>query len=84
MEIENFANRNAPELNKYVCSDAPEGFNFVFVKNNEKHITLQEEVTYSIFDGLQILDKLDASSYKMEVGPGESKIILIKAKVGGF
>jgi len=39
---------------------------------------------YSTFDGLKILGDEKAKSYKLKVGPGETKCVIMEASFGGF
>ena len=79
-----FEDRRAPMITKYECAEAPEGYNFIIVKNLEKEITYKENVYFNTFEGLEILDHEEPNYYEMEVGPGETKTILIKANIVGF
>ena len=77
---------------RYQCGKAPEGYNFVIIKNDEEEATYKENIEYTTFDGLEMvkLDRPDSNitissqSYEIVVPPGEEKMVLIKASVEGF
>ena len=76
--------KKAPLITKYTCDQAPEGYNFVIIKNDDKEQKYKESVNYSTFEGLTFVDHPDQTSYELTVGPGETKIVLMEAKVQGF
>ena len=73
--------------------DGPEnGYYYILVKNDDKKGTYTEESTFPTFDGLKLLDThggkdgctVGADSYKLVVGPGKKKIVIVEAEVKGF
>ena len=79
--------KKAPLITKYTCTEAPEGYNFVIIQNNEKDQTYKESVDYSTFDGLSFIGnagKTEETKYELLVAPGETKIVIMEANVQGF
>jgi hypothetical protein len=50
--VQNFAQKGAPNIVRYQCGKAPEGYNFVVIQNNEEEATYKENIEYTTFDGL--------------------------------
>ena len=48
------------------------------IKNDETDCTIVEEVNFPKFDGLSLVAPEEGDSYKMEVPPGEQKIVMVK------
>jgi hypothetical protein len=82
--VTDFGDEGAPALKKYVCSKSGEGYNWTLVKNEETDVTLLEEVKYPKFEGLTLLAPEEGESYRMEVPPGEQKIVMIKGSLAGY
>ena len=78
------ADKKAPLITKYTCTKAPEGYNFVIIKNQDKEQKYKECVEYTTFEGLSFIDKPDESKYELTIGPGETKIVIMESKVQGF
>jgi len=90
--VQNFESKGAPNIVRYQCGKAPEGYNFVIIQNKEEEATYKENIEYTTFDGLQMVkqDRPDSNitlkdqSYEIVCPPGQEKIVLIKASVEGF
>ena len=77
------ASKKAPLITRYECNQAPEGYNFVLVENEDPEARYRESVDYTTFEGLKILGS-DEHKYDLDVGPGETNIILMRAEIQGF
>jgi hypothetical protein len=82
--VTDFGDENAEKIKKYSCSKSGEGYNWILVKNDETDVTLVEDVTYPKFDGLTLCAPEKGNSFKLEAGPGEQKIVMIKGDLSGF
>ena len=72
-----YENEGAPNCFKY--SDFCQiGYSYIYVENNEKDATLIENVNYTKFEGVKLVEPYSGTSYKLKVGPGENQIVLIK------
>ena len=68
------------------------GYSFALLKNDDKKATYTEESTFPRFEGLKLLDNhagkdgctIGADSYKMVVGPGQKKLVILEALVKGY
>ena len=78
--------KEAPEITKYECSTAPDGYNFVIIENKEEEAVYKETVDYTQFDGLKMVETHGVSGqrYDISVGPGQTQVILMKADIKGF
>ena len=76
-EVFKFINDGAPNCLKY-SSTAAEGYTYIYIENNEEDTTLIENVNYTKFEGLKLLEPFTGTSYKVSVGPGKRQIVLIK------
>ena len=76
-EVFKFTNDGAPDCLKY-SNTAAEGYTYIYIENNEKDTTLIENVNYTKFEGLKLLEPFTGTSYKVSVGPGKRQIVLIK------
>jgi len=56
----------------------PEGFAFIYFKNNEEEATLVEDVKYTKFEGIKLLSPYSGTSYFIQVPSYTEKIILMK------
>lgn len=72
-----FTNEDAPNCYKYT-NVTPEGYAYIYFENKEEDATLIEDVKYTKFEGLKLLPPFYGTSYYVKIGPGESKIVLIK------
>jgi calpain-15 len=72
-----FTNEDAPNCYKYT-NVTPEGYAYIYFENKEEDATLIEDVKYTKFEGLRLLPPFYGTSYYVKIGPGESKIVLIK------
>ncbi len=72
-----FDQDGAPNCRKYSGSTI-EGYSYIYVENLEEDAKLIEDVKYTKFEGLQLLPPFHGTSYHIEVGPGQSQLILIK------
>jgi hypothetical protein len=54
------------------------------IKNDETDCTIVEEVNFPKFDGLSLVAPEEGDSYKMEVPPGEQKIVMVKGALEGY
>ena len=82
--VTDFKDEGAPGVKKYSCSKSGEGYNWILVKNEEIDVTLIEEVKYPKFDGLTLVAPEKGDSFKMEVPPGEQKLVMIKGNLSGY
>jgi hypothetical protein len=82
--VTDFADEGAPGVKKFSCSKSGEGYNWILVKNEESDVTLVEDVKYPKFEGLTLVTPEQGDSYKMEVPPGEQKIVMIKGDLSGY
>eukprot|EP00347_Sterkiella_histriomuscorum_P017724 403348238 len=73
----NYEQYQESEIHKYtqICE---EGFGFVVYNNLSQDSTLTETITYSKFDGLELMKPYKGQSYDVLVGPKEKKIVLIR------
>jgi len=76
-KVQNFTSDGAPNCFKY-SGLTPEGYTYIYLENKEEDSTLLNDVKYTQFDGLTLLPPYSGTSYSLEVGPGEDKIVLIK------
>lgn len=74
----------APRITKYWCEDAPEGYNFILVENNDRDQIYNETIT--LFDTINLKMVHDPLSrkYILSVNPGESRMIVMEAKLPSF
>lgn len=82
--VTDFADEGAPGIKKYNCSKSGEGYNWILIKNAETDATVVEDVKYPKFDGLTMVHPENGDSYKMEVPPGEHKLVMIKGSLSGY
>ena len=75
--VSRFTKDGANECIKY-SNCTPEGYTYIYIENNEKDITLIESVSYSKFENLKLLEPFKGTSYKVQVDPGKTQIVLIK------
>ena len=75
--ISRFTKDGANECIKY-SNSTPEGYTYIYIENNEKDITLIESVSYTKFENLKLLEPFKGTSYKVQVDPGKTQIIIIK------
>ena len=75
--VSRFTKDGANECIKY-SNSTPEGYTYIYIENNEKDITLIESVSYSKFENLKLLEPFKGTSYKVQVDPGKTQIVLIK------
>ena len=76
-QVFKFSNDGAPKCLKYSNTTA-EGYTYIYIENNEDDTTLIENVNYTKFEGLKLLEPFSGTSYKVKVGPGKRQIVLIK------
>ena len=76
-QVFKFSNDGAPNCLKYSNTSA-EGYTYIYIENNEEDTTLIENVNYTKFEGLKLLEPFTGTSYKVSVGPGKRQIVLIK------
>ena len=62
------ADKNVPNVARYECSSAPDGYNWVLIVNGEDNATFNEHSEYSAFDGLCFVEPAPDSFSKL---PGE-------------
>lgn len=82
--VTDFSVEKAPKIKKYSCSKSGEGYNWILVRNDEKDVTLVEDVKYPKFEGLTLVAPEKGDSFKLEAGPGEQKIVMIKGDLAGY
>jgi len=75
--VSRFTKDGANECIKY-SNSTPEGYTYIYIENNEKDITLIESVSYTKFENLKVLEPFKGTSYKIQVDPGKTQIVLIK------
>ena len=80
---QNLAKKRAQLITRYQCYSALEGYCFIIVQNDEKEAIYKEIANFTLFQGLTILEN-EGPCYTLEVGPGETKVILIRANLDGF
>ena len=56
----------------------PEGYAYIYFKNNEENTTLIEDLKYTKLDGLKLLPPYQGSSYSVRVESLKDKIVLLK------
>ena len=74
-----------------------DGYSFALLKNADKSGTYTEEGTFPKFEGLKLLDNHagkdgctiakavgSEAKYKMVVGPGQKKLVILEALVKGY
>ena len=71
-------------ITEYVCSDAPEGYNFIVVENKSNDQQFEENMKYSTLDGLKILGDEQSKNYDLTVGPNDTKCVIMEAGFEGF
>lgn len=76
-KIFRFQSDGAPNCLKY-SNTSPEGYTYIYIENNEEDTTLVENVNYTKFEGLKLLEPFSGTSYQVQVGPGQRQIVLIK------
>lgn len=96
MQKTNMKDNNAPDIEKIEQKKAPEGYMFVMINNQNEKLSLQEEMNYKNMDGLQILtpyispDEMEdvitttKTSYKFNVAPGDSKMVILRCNEQGY
>lgn len=62
LKVSDMAERNAADIVRYECSDAPEGFNFVHVDNRNSSCAYVEEMNFTQFEGIQLLQPASGPS----------------------
>ena len=72
-----FQTDSAPNCLKY-SNTSNEGYTYIYIENNEEDTTLIENVNYTKFEGLKLLEPFSGTSYQVKVGPGQRQIVLIK------
>ena len=55
-----------------------EGYGYVHIVNDEEEARFKEKIEYTKFDKLSLLKPYKGDSYEVEVGPKESKTIVIR------
>lgn len=75
--VSTFEPEGAPNCYKYSASTV-EGYTYIYFENKENDATLIEDVKYTKFEGLKLLSPFSGTNYKVQIGPGEHEIILIK------
>ena len=55
-----------------------EGYGYTYFENNSEDATIKEAVTYTMFDGLELVPPFKGTSYEVLVEPGSSMIVLLK------
>lgn len=75
------SHQNAPLISKCMETQASEGYNFVLVENKDTEQRYRETVWYTDFKGLTLLHDPGSSEYTLQVGPGQSKIIILEANL---
>ena len=82
--IQDMSSKHAPQIKRYSCGKAPEGFNFVVVVNDEPEAKFVERVKYETLEGLELLgNDVQGQGYELTVKPGTSKCIVIRASFEG-
>ena len=76
-KVQSFSTDGAPNCYKYTGL-TPEGYTYIYLENKEEDSTLLNDVKYTQFEGLVLLPPYSGTSYNLQVGPGEDKIVLIK------
>lgn len=94
MKISDMSQRGVSDILRYESVDAPEGFNFIYVQNRNKTNTYVEEMTYTVFEGVQIMEEggpanngrleIGESSYRLTVPSMSNYMILLRTAVAGF
>ena len=93
MKHSSMKDNNAPEIKITEQTDPKEGYRFIHINNGHEKYSFQEEMTFKTFDGQQILkphisqDEMEdvltitQTSYKFNVAPGDSKMVIIRCNV---
>lgn len=55
-----------------------EGYGYTYFENNSDDATIKEEVTYTLFDSLELISPFEGTSYEVIVAPHSSVIVLLK------
>ena len=55
-----------------------EGYGFTYFKNDTEDATIKEAVTYTMFDGLELVPPFKGTSYEVSIPPKTSEIVLMK------
>ena len=55
-----------------------EGYGYVHIVNNEAEARYKESVSYTKFGRLSLLKPFKGDGYEIEVGPGQSKTVVIR------
>jgi hypothetical protein len=82
--VTDFADEGAPGVKKYSCSKSGEGYNWILVKNTEEDVTLVEDVKYPRFENITLVHPEEGDSFKLEVPPGETKLVMMKGSLSGY
>jgi hypothetical protein len=79
-KVQTFESDGAPECYKYsqMCA---EGYGYTFFENKTEDATIKEIVTYTKFEGLELIKPYKGSGYEVQVKPGDQKIILLRQTV---
>ena len=76
-KLTTFDDQGASEIKKYFAM-TEEGYGYVHIVNNEAEARFKERIEYTKFDRLSLLKPFKGDSYEVDVGPGESKTIVIR------
>ena len=72
-----FEGQGAPNITRYFAM-TEEGYGYVHIVNDEEEARFKEKIEYTKFDKLSLLKPYKGDSYEVEVGPKESKTIVIR------
>jgi len=67
----------APQCSKY-SGMRREGYGYTYFENGSEDATIKESVTYTMFDGLELVPPYKGTSYEVLVPPKTSTIVLLK------
>eukprot|EP00826_Nyctotherus_ovalis_P027742 TRINITY_DN2170_c0_g5_i6.p1 TRINITY_DN2170_c0_g5~~TRINITY_DN2170_c0_g5_i6.p1 ORF type:complete len:732 (+),score=188.21 TRINITY_DN2170_c0_g5_i6:115-2310(+) len=72
-----YDSEGAPQCSKY-SGMRKEGYGFTYFENNSEDATIKEAVTYTMFDGLELVPPFKGTSYEVSVPPKSSTIVLMR------
>ncbi len=72
-----YSAEGAPQCAKY-SEMRKEGYGYTYFENNSDDATIKEAVTYTMFDGLELVPPFKGTSYEVLVPPKTSMIVLLK------
>ena len=96
MQKSDMGDRGAADIKIVEQRETTEGYRFIWVNNQNSKFAFDEEMTFKTLDGQQILQPhigqfevenvltITSTSYKFNVPPGDSKMVIIRCNVQGY